>query len=369
MTDAQTIEKIKHADIERLSTEIPGYWNAHLAEKIEKIHQRQIEAGISGTSFALLADFHCGVNCLHSPAIMKKVLTECSIPYFYNSGDFVSGMGIVTPEDLIREIVVSRLLFSQIEEKHLMTVGNHEPAYSTFPPPAYYAEYLSKEAIYEYVFRPQTAYKNRVFGESGMYFYADDTFHKVRHIVLNSHDLPSDEQLEKGGVKCDKFRLSGFQNEQLNWFAKVALDVPSQDWTVVLCTHEPMSGNLEMKIYNVELLLGIINAFRKHTAYQAKCRYEDICGFDAELDVDYTGKGGDFAVWVGGHVHKDDCELRDGVLSVCTRNDCLMGADRTANTVTEQAFDVFTIDKNAHKLYVTRIGAGEDREFTYDVWR
>lgn len=369
MTDAQVVEKIKHADIEHLSTVIPGYWKEHLAEKIEKIHQRQMQAGISGTSFALVTDFHCGINALHSPALMKEVLIECSIPYFYNAGDYVSGAGIITPEDLIREIVVTRQLFSQIGEKHLMVVGNHEPAYSTFPAPAYYAEYLSKEAIYEYVFRPQMAYANRVFDESGMYFYADDTFHKVRHIVLNSHDLPSDEQLEQGGAKPDKFRLVGFREEQLNWFANVALDVPSPEWTVVLCSHESTSENLEMEMYNVELLLGIINAFRKHTAYQATTAYEDVGGFDATVNVDFTGRGGDFAAWVGGHRHKDDYELRDGILAICTLNDCIYGPGREENTLTEQAFDVFTIDKNAHKLYVTRIGAGEDREFTYDVWR
>lgn len=32
---------------------------------------------------------------------------------------------------------------------------------------------------------------------------------------------------------------------------------------------------------------------------------------------------------------------------------------------TENAFDVFTIDKTNRKVYITRIGAGSDRVFDY----
>jgi hypothetical protein len=49
-------------------------------------------------------------------------------------------------------------------------------------------------------------------------------------------------------------------------------------------------------------------------------------------------------------------------------NSALSPFKHQAGTVTEQAFDVFTINKKEHKLYVTRIGCGEDREFPYDVF-
>ena len=76
---------------------------------------------------------------------------------------------------------------------------------------------------------------------------------------------------------------------------------------------------------------------------------------------------GDFAVWVGGHTHKDMHLLQNGVLTVCSAGDTL-GRGKVRQTDTEQAFDIFTIDKNAHKIYITRIGAGDDREFTYEVF-
>ena len=373
MTDAERIELEKHADVAALSTVIPGYWREHLEEKIKTIHARQIQAGVTGTSFGLITDVHVGDNSMHSGALMEKVLVECGIPYFFNAGDFVTGMGIITPENLIGEILLTRRLFSRIADRQLMVLGNHDPAYSTFLPPDYYAESLTKEDIYEYVFRPQTAYSNRVFGEDGTCFYADDTFHKVRYVVLNTHDTPSDELKADKHPVYDKFRLTGFLQGQVNWFAHVALQVPSTDWTVVLCTHESIGADTGTTYYNRELILGLINAFRKHTAYKASTHFDNIAGYDAQVEADFTGKGGDFAAWVGGHWHRDEHRICDGVLTISSNNDSLHNSADSPfvhkeRTNTEQSFDIFTINKKEHKLYVTKIGCGEDREFTYEVF-
>ena len=371
MTDAERVKFIRNIDVEQVCRVVPGYWKAHLAEKIQKVHERQIAAGMSGASFGLVTDFHCSDNSMHSPALMETVLTECGIPYFYNAGDFVSGIGIIEPDDLIAEIVFTRKAFGRIADKQLMALGNHDAAYSTFEPPAYYAESLTRDTIYEYVFRPQMNYVNRVFGEDGMSYYADDVFHKVRHVVLNTHDTPSDEIKEDGLPVYDKFRIFGFRKEQIEWFANVALDVPSAEWTVVLCTHESVE-NSEKK-YNVDLMLAVINAYRKHTSFTGSRKYDDIVGYDADIRVDFTGKGGDFAIWVGGHMHQDIAEYTDGVLRVSTLNDSMHNSSgsnfkHVLGTTTEQAMDIFTINKKEHKIYATRIGCGEDREFTYEVF-
>ncbi len=365
MTDAERLEMLRNADTERLSAYIPDYWKPHLTEKIAHIQSLQNE---NTAGFGLIADFHCGVNLMHSPALMEKILAECEIPYFYNAGDFVSGMGIIAPQDLLMEIRVSRELFSRIADKQLMVLGNHDMAYSTYEPPLYYAEFLTKEELDEHIFDPQKASPNRVFGPGGA-FYADDTRGKLRHITLNTHDTPSDEIGPDGFAVYNKFRLTGFRQDQLDWLAQVALQVPDKDWTVVLCTHESLGADKGYVFYNQELMLGIIDAFRKHTAYQGSTHYEDITGYDGNISVDFTDKGGDFAVWVGGHTHKDQHLLQEGILTVCSASDSLVSVrDCKENTTDEQAFDIFTIDKSAHKIHITRIGRGADREFTYDVF-
>ena len=373
MTDAERIQLERNADVEYLSTTIPGYWKEHLEEKIRKIHEKQMQAGITGTSFGLITDIHIGDNSMHSPALMEKVLTDCGIPYFFNAGDFATGMGIIDPEDLIWEIQLTNKLFSRIGKKMLMALGNHDPAYSTLLPPDYYCEFLTKEEIHEYVFRPQIQYTDRVFGNDGSDFYADDAFHKMRYIVMNTHNTPSDAMKENGRAVYDKFRTTGFLQDQLDWFANTALQVPSAEWTVVLCVHEALGADQGSTFYNEDMVLGIIDAFRKHTAYKGNSHYDTILGYDAQIEADFTGKGGDFAAWVGGHWHKDDVRVQNGILRISSINDSLHNSSSSPfvhkeRTTTEQSFDIFTIDKKAHKLYATKIGCGEDREFTYEVY-
>ena len=56
---------------------------------------------------------------------------------------------------------------------------------------------------------------------------------------------------------------------------------------------------------NWEQLLGIIDAFRRHTSFEGDSVYEDIPLYNTHVSVDYTGAGGDFAAWVRGHEHKN----------------------------------------------------------------
>ena len=360
MTDEERVAFAKNLKIEDYE-QIPAYWKEHLEQKIRQIHERQLAAGRQGTSFGLIADFHFTCNSLRSPALMEKVLADCGIPYFFMAGDFVSGMGVITPENLINEIVTVRRLFARIGDKALAVQGNHDPAYSTFSGEGY-VESLTKEQIYEYMFRPQAALADRVFGDGG-YFYADDKNHKVRYIGLDSHDTPNDDLGEDGKPVYGKMTHLGFCQKQLEWFADVALDVPGQDWTVVLCTHETVVDEQET-YHNRELVLGLIDAFRKHTSFEGFTEYAKIPLYNAWIKGDFTGGGGDFAVWAGGHTHRDLEERRGGILLTTSASDSF----NDIGSVEEQAFDIFTINKKEHKLYITRIGRGGDREFAYEVF-
>ena len=71
-----------------------------------------------------------------------------------------------------------------------------------------------------------------------------------------------------------------------------------------------------------------------------------------------------------GHNHVDGCIRTDGGLNVISTTCDAYGAPeggvvRAKGTITEQAFDVVNIDYENKKIYMTRIGAGEDRVFSY----
>ncbi len=352
---------------------IPSYWDEHLREKIERIHNRQISAGKSGTSVALITDMHWAENEKHSGALMEKVLFECGIPYFFNAGDLISGKGICTPQELLQDIIEYREQFKDIEHKCLMVEGNHDSAHSTFEPPAYYVENLPEKTFNEYYFRPYTQYKDRVFSDEISYYYADDTVHKVRYIVLNCQNVPNDEKTEKGYAKYNRMLHFGFLQKQINWFANVALAVPDSTWSVVVCSHATYYGALEEDHafnYNYDLMMNVINAFKKHTSYTGKTQHENPL-FNAEISVDFTGKGGNFVAWLGGHRHDDHINVLDGITLVDVATDASYENYKKLGKrgkIEEHAFDVFTIDTKLHKVYVTRIGGGEDREFDYEVF-
>ena len=107
---------------------IPTYWEEHLQNKIQTIHKLQVQAGKESVSFALVTDIHWDQNERHSAALLEKIMFDCSIPYFFNAGDLVSGHGLCPQEELYEEITAYREDFKAIESKCLITLGNHDTA-------------------------------------------------------------------------------------------------------------------------------------------------------------------------------------------------------------------------------------------------
>lgn len=71
-----------------------------------------------------------------------------------------------------------------------------------------------------------------------------------------------------------------------------------------------------------------------------------------------------------GHTHEDYSITNDKGQPIFTTITDNFQAEtgslkRYGNDVTEQAFDVVSIDTTNRKIYCTRIGAGSNREFSY----
>ncbi len=102
---------------------------------------------------------------------------------------------------------------------------------------------------------------------------------------------------------------------------------------------------------------------------------ESSGGYDAvSVDADFTDAKGKIIGYFSGHLHRDliyEAGAQTSFPIVVTRCDGAnentdeLLAERVEGTYTEQSFDVFTINKKTGKIYATKIGAGEDREFSY----
>lgn len=352
--------------IENPEQTIAEYSKKMLEEKIIKIHQLQADAGSESSSFGAITDIHWGQNQKHSAAMMEEILSRCAIPYYVNLGDVVTGFGLCDKESLFEDLDYCKRAFKNIESKCLMVEGNHDVGYSTLGVPHYYAENISDDEIYEHMFRFVEQYPNRHFGGAN-YYFADDTAHKMRYVVLACHDVPSEEVTESGLPVYQKFKTSAIRQQQMEWLANVALDVPDSDWTVTLFSHEALIRGWEMR--GSEIITGILNAFKNHTKFEGKTNIGEP-GFEVEISVDYTGRGGNFTAWICGHFHDSCVEVHDGINCISVINDSSSRPqhqpyERKIGTLSEHAFDIFTVDKKKRKIFITRIGAGVDREVEY----
>lgn len=349
---------------------IPEYWKPHLEEKINKISALK-NAAQDCLCFALITDIHWTYSAQHSGALLTKVMQTCDIPFFFNAGDTFVGLPFCSREFIFQNIKDYRKAFKKIEDRCLMVMGNHDAAYTTkLDISACYNENISLKEVAKHYFGFLKKYPNRVFG-GDTYYYVDDNEQKCRYIVLNTHDIPSDEKDENGFAKYNSFRLFCIRQAQLEWFAHTALNVPSKEWSVVLCSHENPNAQTKKHItHNNPILVGVINAFQNSTSFSMKTRFDDEPFCDAEISVDFTNRGGNFVAWLGGHEHRDILQTIDDIVCITTCNDAT-GLDGQSipfhvwGTDKEHSFDVFIIDKQQRKGDIVRIGYGNDRTFTY----
>ena len=333
------------------SDNIPAYWGEEINNVINKVTDYQRLGGYNCTSFGFITDIHWGNNNGNSPALLKKVLNECNVPYYFDGGDVVRGSGLEKKDKLISLIVEEREAFKDVQDKCLRVIGNHDPAYSELGGTSYYAQNLTHEETYDVFFRASAFGNNIVWGGENKYFYADDKAHKIRYIGLDSTDTPYD---------VNKMRLFCFREAQIKWLANEALNVPSDDWSVVICSHfAPTSTS--SSIVNADIILGLLKAFKNKSSYSVVGTNST---YPVSLNVDYTNKGGNVICWIYGHVHSDNIYEVETIKVISTDGD-VKEEDKIKGTITEQAFDIFTINKSTRKVNITRVGQGEDREFEY----
>lgn len=115
--------------------------------------------------------------------------------------------------------------------------------------------------------------------------------------------------------------------------------------------------------------------------------YTEGQSYDAvSVNADFTDAKGQFIAYFHGHNHKDDDYVRYSkdasrtMVDIGTRcdghqenvdgkdetvEDDTLYNERVAGTITEQSFDVFTVNKATKTIHATKIGAGSDRTITY----
>nr|MBQ4318371.1 metallophosphoesterase [Clostridia bacterium] len=173
------------------------------------------------------------------------------------------------------------------------------------------------------------------------YYYVDFDDAGIRFVFLNTSDKPYHK--DDGGQYPFGWRLE-VSDKQVKWFEDEAL---ATDKSIFIVSHSPIHND------------GI---FGTEGGPEYIKPYDDLLN-GPRLYYDIK-KSPNVVAMLAGHVHFDNIVYDDRIPVITTL--CSLVQEwapicpkREYGTITETAFDVFSIKDN--NIYITRFGAGEDR--------
>ena len=210
------------------------------------------------------------------------------------------------------------------------------------------------------------------------YAYYDFADVKLRVICLDVHDFRKEDMTNEGteiiNIETTQFQIS--QN-QMNWFANEALDLPdSEGWKVIVFSHmswySPSDEHTTSRVRNSYQVHGLLKALNEHTSYSAD---NSSNSYGTTISADFTGTSHKVVANIAGHYHDDFKFVKDNINYIyCKQSACQYSHEsfsdqsdlnryrELGNPDYEDAWTTFTIDTNANKLYVRRFGSGKNFE-------
>ena len=197
---------------------------------------------------------------------------------------------------------------------------------------------VSQEECYQRFFAPYIAHWGCVYQPNKTFYYKDYPNHAVRLIVLNS--------LLRGTE----------QEEQLDWLESVLDDARHQNMHVVIGAHYPVyMKKIPCKFSTLDIPLSV--GEKSMEVYQEKV-------------ASFMEKGGNFVVWLTGHLHIDYVgynerfpdQLCIAIEALCCyQSNMGNDADRTEGMPSQDLYNLVTIDTLVDVIKIVRVGNDRDR--------
>ena len=364
-------EKAENSDT---VVDLPDYWLTEIDANSEVVKGIQQAGGIECVSFAYAGDTHipdCDTGKTQRLGkVMAGMLDACHIPFAVICGDVATRASYAAESDYLNciEQLPSHLAPLWGTDKLVLAMGNHDGCYGDSS--GYYRKQFSPQRMWQTYYREHSLDFKKVFSNDGLYYYIDNISQKTRFIVLNSNFAGTYSVDSKGWAVNNRFGKSCYGQAQLDWLAKEALIMP-EGYSAVLFAHVPPNITYTT---DKEQFIGIVNAFCNKTSFSRNYT-SGVSGWDnSSVSVNFASAKGDIVAMFTGHVHGDSVDTTTMARPIITilaagasANDPYKetAPTRKANTATETNFDVVTIDKGERTIYLTRVGAGTDREVTY----
>lgn len=328
----------------------PSYYDTYMVTKQNMIKSL---SPLHGVQFAFVTDLHFPYNAGHSLELLQSIRKNTAVNLVVCGGDFTRAYGGQDDVNMARNYAVKYA--KALYPDWVCLRGNHD---FTIRTSAQDTSGITETDDYTYgaIIAPMAEWRYDVSAPAVNYY--NDTFHiganycwvltneKQKIKIIGFCDMPVTNTEKSFGV------ANTITNAYARYFAQLLEN--TNGYNVIVATHAPMTAQLQGGYDNH--LTTIIEAFANKTVATW-----------GNYNVDFAGAG-DLVCCISGHNHTDQSKTVNGVLHINTTCDALYNDDgygRTANTVYEQAFDVFTVNTTTKHIYATRIGAGSDRSFGY----
>lgn len=324
---------------ERGTVSVPTFWESAVNTCISKI--KALQVGKNCVTFPFFSDNHTRNG--YVGVLIAHIMQECHIPYAFFGGDAIASGYLVESEMIAQDAAFDAIMSYIPDGRFCRAVGNHDGFWNDNGSKHGY----TREQVYELFLREESVWQNKHYGDDGTYYYVDDIASKVRFVILNTNPLVN---VGAGSEVID--------SAQLSWLQNTALKFNENGWGVVIISHCPVSNHYHANVTNAAEVIAAVN-----------------------------GSGADIIGWYSGHIHRDRMYTHsavgsaDGVegtdgdplgftqVTITSDHTGIAYDDATKHTVTNDdkshAIDFVTINRATRTVNLTRLGMGEDRQYTY----
>ena len=314
---------------------IPSYYIEHLQKKELQIRSNYEKCGVHCDSFVFITDYHDTSNSGNSVNLIRHIMDNSPVGFVCLNGDLINDK---PTKDLGRQSLINVIqkFWYLSTDKFFVTVGNHE-FNNAGNSESYRDRQLSISEVYSIINKKSETFIRDVDGYD---YYVDNKAQKIRYYFIGS-----------------TIGSNSYSNST-KWIAESLAEIET-GYSAIIFSHIGLNSRASDWESSFDKIVAILEAYKNHTAYTLD-----------DINYDFSSKESDVIGIFSGHIHLDgEVTTTAGIPFIATTCDAYREEFgkliRENGTITEQAFDVVQIDRINRKIYMTRIGAGNDREFSY----
>ena len=317
-------------------------------------------------SFVFISDTHYirnsygkyGLNGLEHIKNAVDFANEGIVDLFIHGGDIINGK--TDPSTYKQELKECCDEMKKCNYPVAICKGNHDYGlwYNDNTTSPSTNNILTQDQWYARVIKPLVNdFKHDINNRTGGYYYKDFEDIKLRVIFLNTADI-----VVKDGVNVNTHAIG---KKQMEWLANESLKFSESGWKVITFSHISFfSSDIKSSTINGYYVSKLLKAMNEGASYNLTGTTE---GYEFSLNGSFTNKAKHLCN-IAGHYHRyeyfaneDGIKFINLLHSACADKESGLTEDesvRELGTVTEDAWNVITLNLYNDKVYIDKFGSG-----------